>query len=166
MSHQVHPLQMADLERVTDIYNASCHARESTQGMRPWSVQDMKEFLFLSHPSYESYTCMASGTIVGWAALTRLRVPEDVRHTAEMSIYVHEPFRHSGIGTALAHTLLNRARILDVHCIFAMVFGDSRGAVSFAQNRCGMSLSGCLPEIVSDRGKHYDVLILEKLMAP
>ncbi|RUY09953.1 MAG: GNAT family N-acetyltransferase [Mesorhizobium sp.] len=162
MSYQVRPLLIGDLTRVTEIYNAACRARESTQGTRPWSRKEMEEFL-LDRPAFESYTCVNKGAVVGWTALTRFRVREDVRHTAEMSLYVEEPFRRMGIGSLLAHTILNRAGILNLHCIFSLVFKDIPHVATFAEKRCGFSVAGCLQEAFSDNGKHHDILVLEKL---
>lgn len=164
MSYEVRPLRTGDLPSVTEIYNAACRAKESTQGTRLWSVKETEEFLFESHPSFESYTCVAKGAVVGWTAFTRYRVREDLKHTAEMSLYVQESFRRKGIGSALAHTLLNRASILNVHCIVAMAFENRPNDVAFAERKCGFSVAGCLPEVFSDGGKHFDVLVLERLI--
>ncbi|WP_027056456.1 GNAT family N-acetyltransferase [Mesorhizobium erdmanii] len=164
MSYQVRPLRTGDLPSVTEIYNAACRARESTQGTRPWSVKEMKEFLFESRPSFESYTCVHKGAVVGWTALTRLRVREDVKHTAEMSLYVQNSCRRKGIGSALAHALLDRAIILNLHCIFALVFKDKPEVISFAEKKCGFSVAGCLLEVFSDSEKHHDILLFDQLL--
>lgn len=166
MSYQVRPLRTGDLLSVTGIYNAACHARESTHGTRPWSLNEMKQFLLELRPSFESYTCVDKGTVVGWTAFTRHHVREGVQHTAEMSLYVQESFRRKGIGSALAHILLSRAAILNLHCIVAMVFNDMPDVISFAEKRCGFSVAGRLPEVFSEGGKHYDILLLEKLTVP
>ncbi|MEI9401961.1 GNAT family N-acetyltransferase [Mesorhizobium argentiipisi] len=162
MLYQVRPLRAGDLPSVTEIHNLACCARESTEGKRPWSIRKMREFLFEAHPSLESYTCVANGVVVGWTAFTPFRVKEDADHTAEMSLYVHQSFRRKGIGTALAQTLLNRAAMLDLHCIFAIVFKDMPGVISFAERKCGFSVAGCLPEVFSDGKKYYDLLVLER----
>lgn len=165
MSYQVRALQTVDLPSATEIYNAACRARESTQGTRPWSVREMKEFLFDSHPSFESYACVHKEIVVGWTALTRYRVREDVEETAEMSLYVKPEVRKRGIGTALAQTLLARASILNLHCVFAIVFKDMPNVISFAERKCEFSMVGCLPEVFSDSETHYDLLVFERLMA-
>ncbi|MCP1909545.1 L-amino acid N-acyltransferase YncA [Bradyrhizobium elkanii] len=164
MSFQLRPLRAGDLSGVTKIYNAACRARESTQGTRPWNVKEMREFLFDSRASLESYVCVDNGSLVGWAALTPFRVREDVKQTAEISLHVQEPSRRKGIGTALAETLLHRASILNLHCIVAMAFKEMSGAASFAETICGFSVAGCLPMVFSDMGKHYDILVFEKLI--
>jgi len=164
MRHQIVRLRTQDLRAVTDIYNAACRSKESTQGTRPWSVDEMRTFLFETRPSFESYSCLIDEAVAGWAAFTRYSVKEDVKHTAEMSLYVQEPFRRRGVGTGLANTLLNRARILDLHCIFAIVFKEPSYVASFAERKCDFSVVGCLPEVFSSGGKHYDLLVLEKLM--
>lgn len=126
----------------------------------------MKEFLFESDPSFESYACVDNDVVVGWAALTRYRVREDVNETAEMSLYVQMSFRRKGIGCALSQTLLNRASRLNLRCIFAIIFSDKADVVSFAEKKCGFSVAGCLPEVFSYSGNHYDVLVFEKSIAP
>ncbi|SFK27304.1 phosphinothricin acetyltransferase [Bradyrhizobium sp. Gha] len=166
MSYQVRPLRADDLPSVTEIYNAACRAKESTQGTRARSIKEMRHFIFEESPSFESYTCVDEGAVVGWTALTRFRLSEDVRHTAEMSLYVQKSFRQKGIGSHLAHTLLSRARILKLHCISAFVFKDMPTSVSFAERKCGLSAVGYLPEVFSYGGRYYDVLILEKLIEP
>ncbi|WP_083219203.1 GNAT family N-acetyltransferase [Bradyrhizobium icense] len=164
MRYEVRRLHTGDLPSVTELYNAASRARESTQGTRPWSVKEMKEFLFETCPSFESYTCIDNGDVVGWTALTRHHANDGVKHTAEMSLYVQESFRRKGIGSALAHTLLSRASTLNLHCILAIVFKDMPDVVSFAERKCGFSVAGCLPEAFPDSGKYHDVLVLEKLM--
>lgn len=126
----------------------------------------MKEFLLESRPSFASYACVDSGAVVGWAALTRYRVREDVRHTAEMSVHVLKSFRGRGIGSALARTLMDQAPLLDLRCVFAMVFKDMPEAAAFAERRCRFSAAGCLPEVFSDSGKHYDILVFERIIVP
>ncbi|MEI9426208.1 GNAT family N-acetyltransferase [Mesorhizobium sp. Cs1299R1N3] len=162
MSYQVRPLRIDDVPSVTEIYNIACRARESTEGTRPWSINEMRELLFESHPSLGSYTCVDKGAVIGWTAYIPFRVKEDADHTAEMALYVHEQFRRKGIGSDLARTLLNHATILDLHCVFAIVFKDMPSVVSFAERKCGFSVAGCLPEVFSHGGKHYDLLVLER----
>ncbi|WP_284276137.1 GNAT family N-acetyltransferase [Bradyrhizobium iriomotense] len=165
MPYEVRPLLTSDLLEVTEIYNAACRARESTQGSRSWSIKEMNEFLLERRASFEAYTCVEKGSVVGWAAFTRLR-GEDAEQTAEMSLFVQASFRRKGIGSALASTLLNRSNALNLHCIFAMAFKDMPHVVSFAERRCGFSIAGCLPEIFTHNGKHYDILVFERLIAP
>lgn len=124
----------------------------------------MKEFLFESRPSFESYTCVEKGAVVGWTALTRFRAREDVKHTAEMSLYVQDSFRRKGIGSTLAHTILNRAKILNLHCVFALVFKEAPSIVSFAKIKCEFSVTGCLPGVFSDSGEYHDIFVVEKLI--
>lgn len=165
MPYEVRPLRTGDLLGVTEIYNAACRAKESTQGTRPWSAKEMEAFLCESQSSFESYTCVDKGGVVGWAALTRHHVSEGYHQTAEMSLYVQESSRRKGIGSALAQTLLNRTSSLNLHCILAMVFKDALDVVSFAERKCEFSIAGCLPELFSHGGKHYDILLLEKLLS-
>ncbi|UFW51336.1 MULTISPECIES: GNAT family N-acetyltransferase [Bradyrhizobium] len=165
MSYQVRSLLTSDLATVTEIYNSACRARESTQGMRSWSINEMKDFLFESRSSFEAYACVDKDAVVGWTAFTPLR-GEDAKQTAEMSLYVQESCRRKGIGSALAHALLKRASILELHCVFAMAFKDMPHVAYFAERKCGFSIAGCLPEVFSHSGKHYDILVFEKLIEP
>jgi L-amino acid N-acyltransferase YncA len=164
MSHELRPLQTGDLASVTEIFNAACHSRESTHGMRPWSVEEMGTFLFESPPVFESYACVDKGVVVGWAALTRHHVREGFKHTAEISLYVQHSSRRKGIGSALAQTVLNRASALDLHCILAIVFRDMPGVVSFTEKKCGFLAAACLPEAFPDKEGFHDILIFEKLI--
>lgn len=166
MRYQVRRLQTRDLPRVTEIYNATCLATESTQGTRPWSVVEMGDFLFNLRPSFMSYTCLDKDTVVGWAALTRHHVNDGLKHTAEMSLYVQKSFRRKGAGSALAHALLSGASIADLHCILAIVFKDKAEIVSFAKAKCGFSVAGCLPGAFPGSEKNYDILVLQKLIVP
>jgi L-amino acid N-acyltransferase YncA len=164
MSYDVQPLRNGDLQSVTDIFNAACHARESTHGMRPWTIEQMEQFLFEARPVFESYTCIDDGAVVGWTALTRHHVREGYRHTAELSLYVKHSARRKGIGSALAQTLLNRASALELHCILAIVFKDTPHVVSFAENKLGFVSAACLPDAFPGKEQYFDILVLEKMI--
>lgn len=166
MLYEVRRLQTGDLPEVTDIYNAACRDRESTQGRRPWSVTEMNEFLFARRPSFAACTCMSNGSVVGWTALTRHHDNEGLRQTAEMSLYVQGSFRCKGVGSALAHAVLSRASTANLHCILAMIFADIPNVISFAERKCGLSIAGSLPGAFPDNGTNYDILVLQRLIAP
>ncbi|NOJ44588.1 GNAT family N-acetyltransferase [Bradyrhizobium australiense] len=166
MRYEVRRLQTGDLPEVTDIYNAACRDRESTQGTRPWSVTEMNEFLFALRPSFVSYACISNGSVIGWTALTRHHVNEGLRQTAEMSLYVQGPFRRKGVGSALAHAVLSRASTANLRCILAMIFADIPNVISFAERKCGFSVAGCLPGAFRDSETNYDVLVLQRLIVP
>ncbi|OSI32972.1 GNAT family N-acetyltransferase [Bradyrhizobium canariense] len=164
MCYELRRLRRGDLPEVTDIYNAACRDRESTQGTRPWSVAEMNRFLFALRPSFVSYTCISKGKVIGWAALTRHHINEGVRQTAEMSLFVQARFRRQGVGSALARAILSQQSTADLHCILAMSFADAPNVISFAQKKCCLSISGCLPAAFSDSGHNYDILILQRLI--
>ncbi|MET4046220.1 L-amino acid N-acyltransferase YncA [Bradyrhizobium sp. RT6a] len=166
MWYELRRLQTGDLPEVTDIYNAACRDRESTQGTRPWSVAEMNQFLFALRPSFVSYTCISKGGVVGWAALTPHHINEGVRQTAEMSLFVQGAFRRKGVGSALAHAVLSQQSTANLHCILAMTFADAPNVISFAQRRCSLSVAGCLPGAFSDKGNNYDILVLQRLIVP
>ncbi|MGY4327446.1 L-amino acid N-acyltransferase YncA [Bradyrhizobium sp. LB7.2] len=165
MRYEVRRLQTVDLPEVTDIYNAACRDRESTQGRRPWSVTEMSDFLF-ARPSFVAYTSMSSGGVIGWTALTRHHNNEGVRQTAEMSLHVQRQFRRQGVGSALAHAVLSRASTANLHCILAMIFADVPKVISFTERRCGLSVAGCLPGAFPANETNYDILVLQKLVMP
>ena len=164
MSYEVRPLCNGDLQSVTEIFNAACQARESTHGMRLWTVEQMGQFLFEARPVFESYACVDKGVVVGWTALTRHHVREGYKHTAEISLYVKPSARRNGMGSALAKTILNRASALELHCILAIVFKDMPDVVSFAAKKFGFVPAACLPEAFPDKDRYFDILILEKIV--
>lgn len=166
MRYEVRRLQTSDLPEVTDIYNAAYRDRESTQGTRPWSVTEMKDFLFALRPSFVSYTCIRNGSVIGWTTLTRHHVNEGLRHTAELSLYVQGQCRGKGVGSVLAQTVLSRSNTAKLHCILATAFADLPKAISFAERKCGLSVAGCLPGALHHSGTNYDILVLQRLMMP
>lgn len=166
MQYEVRRLQTDDLPEVTDIYNAACRNRESTQGRRPWSVTEMNEFLFARCTSFMACTCVSNGGVIGWTALTRHHDNEGLRQTAEMSLYVQGAFRRKGVGSALADAVLSQASAANLHCIVAMIFADTPSAISFAERKCGLSVVGCLPEAFPGSEANYDILVLQRLIGP
>lgn len=166
MRYEMRRLEVGDLPKVTQIYNAACRARESTQGTRQWSVAEMNNFLFELRPSFLSYKCINKEGVIGWAALTRHHDNDGLKQTAEISLYVQQVFRRKGIGSALASAVLGQASAANLHCILAMVFKDMPATISFAEGKCGFSVAGCLPEAFPRTGKYYDVLILQRLLVP
>ena len=101
---------------------------------------------------------LANGKIVGDATLHRGQGPH--RHTGELRIFLPEPYRQRGLGTAMLKSLIDIANRLEIHLLTAEVIAE-RISVIRAFQALGFQLQASLPSyFMMPNGKSLDVALL------
>ena len=105
---------ITDLERITEIYNQAVSSKFETADTDVFESKDRMDW-FYGHPqnSYPIYVYELNGTVVGWISISPYRSGRKaLRHTAEISYYVHSGFKRQGIGSKLVEFVLIRVKTL------------------------------------------------------
>lgn len=155
--------KQADLAEIVAIYNTTVTGRMVTADLNPVSLAERQQW-FDKHLTDEQrpiFVCEQNGQIVAWGSLSDYYPREAYRISAEISIYVHEPYRGQGVGSILLTYILQQAKRLKIHNILAVVFAHNLPSVRLFQ-AYGFSQWGRLPEVCDLDGKLADVLILGK----
>jgi L-amino acid N-acyltransferase len=109
------------------------------------------------------------GQLMGFASYGTFRAWAGYKYTVEHSLYVAEPFRGRGVGTALLRELIHRAQQQGYHVLVGGI--DSLNASSIRlHERFGFQLSATMPQVGFKFGRwldlHFYQLILETPQEP
>ncbi|WP_225335455.1 GNAT family N-acetyltransferase [Halomicrobium urmianum] len=105
MDWQVRLATPADAPAVRDIYAPFVESTPVTFEVEPPTVGETADRIEATLERYPWLVCEAAGDVVGYAAASQLRSAGAYQWTVELSVYVAEESRRSGVGTALYESL-------------------------------------------------------------
>jgi phosphinothricin acetyltransferase len=91
----------SDLETIVNIYNQAIPGRMSTADLDPVSIKS-KQVWFdnFNHKERPIWVIKVDGKIAGWVSLEYFYGRPAYIHTAEVSIYIDNNYKHQGLGTS------------------------------------------------------------------
>jgi len=150
----------ADLPAMVEIYNQAI-ATKHTADMIPFSVEERKTW-FDDHSSehYPLIVAEASNVIRGYLSLSPYRSGRlALRHTAEVSFYIHEDYRQQGIASRLLSHIVEKSAELDIKTLFAILLEDNQGSIRLLK-KYGFETWGHLPDVADFDGVEVGHLYL------
>ena len=111
----------------------------------------------------QSEVTEASGLMVAWASLSNLYDRPAYHISAEISIYIDDPYLGQGMGTVVLEMLLKIARTLGIKNVCALIFGDNTPSLALF-GKFHFENWGYLPKVCQIDGVYKDVLILGKAL--
>jgi len=143
-----------DLPAITEIYNQAVALRSATADLAPVSVENRKAWLARHDPGqYPVFVAEDEGTVTGWCSLSPYRPGRmALRHTAEISYYIHEDFRGLGVGSRLISDVIDRCPALGIKVLFAILLDINTTSVGILE-KFGFEQWGHLPNVASFDGK-------------
>ena len=163
MPYQYRLARAADLPAIVAIYNSTIPSRQVTGELVPVSVESRRGW-FENHQRPHRPIMVAedgSGNIAGWASFNDFYTPHDYDIFAEISIYVHEDHRSSGLGSKLLAHMESVAPSLGIRSIMAMIFAHNPPSIALFE-RFGYTLWGRLPKVADMEGLIADIVIYGK----
>lgn len=103
-----------DLEAIVEIYNQAIVTHHCTADMDTFSVKERISW-FEEHQSleYPMYVYEVDNKVVGYLYFTGYRPGRRaMRHTAEISYYIHNDYQRQGIGTKLLEFAIEKSKEL------------------------------------------------------
>jgi ribosomal protein S18 acetylase RimI-like enzyme len=98
------------------------------------------------------------GAIVGYSAVRRLAGWSN--HVGDIQLIVSEPWRRTGLGTALAQAIFDAARNIGVAKVIVEVLDRQQAGMAIFQ-RIGFNVEGKFSDHARDRyGRNHNLLIL------
>lgn len=137
-----------DLPAIVEIYNQAVAMRTATADLDPVTVEGRRPWLAEHHGgTHPVFVAEDSGTVTGWCSISPYRPGRmALRHTAEISYYVHEDFRRRGIGSRLISHALGRCPSLGVRTLFAVLLDINTPSVGILE-KFGFERWGHLPGV-------------------
>jgi phosphinothricin acetyltransferase len=100
-------------------------------------------------------------TTIGWAALTRVSTRTVYAGVAEVSVYVANDARGSGVGRALLEKLVSESEANDIWTLQASIFPENSASLRLHKS-CGFREVGRRERIGKMNGVWRDTVLLER----
>ena len=99
--------------------------------------------------------------VVGWAALSPVSSRSAYAGVAEVSVYVAEQARGTGVGKLLLSSLVSTSESAGVWTLQAMIFVENEASIAL-HSSCGFRSVGVRERIGSLKGRWRDTLLMER----
>lgn len=150
----------SDLAAIVGIYNAAIRGRISTAQLEEVSVeQRLPWFREHSAGTHPLWLAEREGRVAGWLSFQPFKKRSAYRKTAEVSVYVHEQFRRTGVGRTLLEKAIARAASLKFSALIGCVFGHNDPSLRLFE-RAGFERWGVLPRIAQVESIERDLVIM------
>jgi len=156
-----------DISAITEIYNQAVALRCATADITPVSIESRLLWLQEHPPSqYPVFVALNKGSVVGWCSLSPYRPGRmALRHTGEISYYVHENFRGVGVGSGLIAHAIKECPRLGLKSIFAILLDINRGSTRILE-KSGFEKWGHMPDVADFDGQECGHLYYGRRVAP
>lgn len=159
----IRPARPEDLEAINAIYNHYVAASACTYQEEPETMEGRRAWFGRHGAAHPVIVAETDGCVVGWGSLSPYHARSAYRHTVEDSVYVADTCRGRGVGKALLHELVLRARALGHRAIIAQIDGGQAASIAL-HARFGFEQVGRLSQVGFKFGRWLDVVIMELLL--
>ncbi len=152
--------EFEDLETIVEIYNQAIAAGLKTADITPFSLDDRKSW-FCDHTpdKYPILVAEEAGSVVGYLTISAYRPGRmALRHTAEVSYFVHFEHHSKGIASRLLQHAIDICPSLLIKNIFAVVVDSNRNSIRLLE-KYGFEKWGYMPRVVEFDGIEYGHLL-------
>ena len=157
MTLRIDPMLPADWPSVREIYLEGIATRQATfETQTPsWEAWDA------SHSPFARLSARADETMVGWAALSPVSARQVYAGVAEVSVYVAQGQRGSGLGRQLLEALIAKSEANGIWTLQAVMFPENAGSVAL-HRKCGFREVGRRERIARLDGAWRDTILFER----
>ena len=149
-----------DLAEIVEIYNATVPSRQVTADTEPVSVESRVKWFEDHVPGFRPLWVVAiEGRIAAWLSYSSFYGRPAYNKTAELSVYVHDAFRHRGLGSYLLGQAITHAPLIRVDTLLGFIFGHNEASLRLFEN-FGFARWGELPKVATLDGVERDVVIV------
>jgi phosphinothricin acetyltransferase len=148
-----------DLAAVVEIYNQAIKAGENTADTETLSIEERTEW-FESHTpdKYPLLIAKEGDEVLGYATISAYRYGRKaLRHTAEISYYIHFNHHRKGVASQLMQTALGLCESLQIKTLIAILIGCNQGSIKLLEKN-GFKKWGSMPDIVELEGGKFSHL--------
>ena len=153
----IEPMGVDDWEAVREIYQEGIATGNATVEAEPpawerWNSTPRPDCRLVAKDA---------GKVVGWAALSPVSARAAYSGVAEVSVYVAEHSRGTGVGRLLLETLVTESESAGVWTLQAMIFVENQASITL-HSACGFRSVGTRERIGCLHGQWRDTLLMER----
>lgn len=154
--------RLEDLPAIVDIYNSTIAGRRATADLEPVTVESRLPWFKAHTPDRRPLWVAKQGeTVAGWASLSDFYGRPAYNGTAEISIYVSEACRGSGVGSLLVEHAIAECPRLGVNTLLGFVFAHNEPSLRLLR-KFGFEAWGHYPKVAVLDGVERDLTVLGK----
>jgi L-amino acid N-acyltransferase YncA len=151
---------LADLPKIVDIYNATIPSRQVTADLEPVSVESRVAWFQDHQPDTRPlWVVEVDEQVVAWLSFSSFYGRSAYNGTAEVSLYVDESVRRTGVGAYLLQEAIAFAPQLNLDRLLAFIFGHNEPSLILF-NKFGFEYWGTLPGVAKLDSIERDLCIL------
>ncbi|MDP6436217.1 MAG: N-acetyltransferase family protein [Gammaproteobacteria bacterium] len=135
MKYRIRTATDTDVPAITEIYNQAIALGNATAHVTPVTESDRQAWLAEHAPDmHPVYVAEDENTITGYCSISAYRPGRAaLRHTAEISYYVHEDFRGQSVGSALVEHAIRECPEIGIRTLFAILLDNNPGSVALLE---------------------------------
>lgn len=148
--------RIEDLGALVEIYNQAIAVGQRTADLTPVSVEDRKAW-FEAHPPDRHPLLVAEqdGVLLGYLTLSAYRPGRmALRHTAEVSYYVHFDHHRQGVASHLLRQAIELCPALQLKTLIAILIDSNQASLRLLE-KFGFERWGHLPRVAEFDGVEF-----------
>lgn len=157
--------EVADIPRLTEIYNYYVMHSFVTFDQKPASVEDRQRWFnkYLKSGPYQALVAEQDDMVLGCASSSQYREHVAFRETVEVGIYIANEARGKGIGTLLYGRLFEILRLEKLHLAVAGIALPNPASIAL-HKKFGFTEVGIFKEYAIKNDKYISSIWLQKLL--
>lgn len=146
-----------DLEAINNIYNQVIPYEMSTADMIPYTMAErQKWFTIYDRSKYPVFVAEKNDGVAGYFSFSPYRPRRlAMRYTTEISYFVDEKYRNSGIGTSLMNHAISIAPVYNFKTLIAILLEHNTASIKLLE-KFGFREWGRMPGVTDFNGKERD----------
>jgi phosphinothricin acetyltransferase len=149
-----------DLPYIVEIYNATIPSRMVTADTEPVSVESRVPWFEAHRPEFRPlWVVEQESRVAAWLSFSEFYGRPAYHKTAELSIYVGDPYRRRGLGSYLLQQAIARAPKLGVDRLMGFIYRHNTSSLRLFE-KAGFAVWGELPGVTRLDGIERDVIIV------
>lgn len=157
-----------DLPAIVDVLNVAL-GTTTIYSERPYTVADRTAWLAARRErGFPVVVAEVDGGFAGFGSYGDFRDSHALpayATTVEHSVYVVGERAGGGVGAALMHELVERARAAGVHVMVGAIDAENHGSIRFHE-RLGFTEVGRMPEIARKWDRWLELVLMQRILEP
>jgi phosphinothricin acetyltransferase len=158
----IRPATFTDLPAITEIYNEAILTTTASFDTEPKTEAEQEAWFAEHGPKHPILVAELNGAVVGWASLSPWSDRCAYVDTAEISVYVREPYRGKGVGKRLIGDIVGAGHEVGLHTVIARIAEGNEASIRLHE-AVGFEHIGVMREVGRKFQRLLDVYLMQKI---
>ena len=113
---------------------------------------------------YPIFGAYEENKLIGYAGYGSWRAAQGYRKTVELTIYVDNKYRGTGVGSLLMQTIIDQAKSNGYHVMLGAIDAENKGSIEF-HKRFGFIETARMPEVALKHGQWLNLVFMQLNLA-